>query len=446
MSAALVLAQSGFQVDVIERSRYLGGRATSVMNQRLGIEIDRGQHVLLRCCTNLLDFYARIGASQCITYPNYITFARQGKTSSLRPVSLPEPLHLLPSLIRFRQLGILDKARTLGLFSHSLSPEESDTAAGTWISMTGQSKEALKSFWEPVLIGALNETLDRASARYASMVIRQAMMINRDGLQLGVPNVILGDLHGEHTRRAIRSLGGRIHLQEQVSRIVFRNNRAVAVQLANGTTLLGGYFVVAAGLSQQELVPSTAITTDSGAQAMLSPEQVPIVTLNLWYRRQFQYPQALCIAGNHFHWCFNRSDFRPQLPGMLTALSLVASAARGLSKLPNETICKTGVEELGLALNDLVPYPDNWSVIKCQNATFSPAVGCDSMRPSQRTSFRNVFIAGDWTDTGWPGTMESAVRSGYICAKHILEQEGKICPLPLSDLPPKGLAACWMRR
>jgi predicted NAD/FAD-dependent oxidoreductase len=178
----------------------------------------------------------------------------------------------------------------------------------------------------------------------------------------------------------------------------------------------------------------------------LSPTHSPILTLYLWYEDEMEIKSPLCMPGGHFHWCFDRSDFAPKLSNMKTALSLVASAARKLIDLSDEEVLCTGLRELGEPLRCKIPIPDEYAVVRHRNATFSPTLDYDLVRPKQKTAVHNLFLAGDWTDTGWPGTMEGAVRSGYICAQEILAQEGIKADLPVSDLSSKGLSRLLFRK
>lgn len=321
---------------------------------------------------------------------------------------------------------------------------ESDMPAGEWLSASGQSHEAIEGFWEPILTGALNDTLDLASARYASLVIRQAMLMNRSGFRLGIPAVPLGVLHDELPRDLLGSQGCRLHLGEQVTEIICDGTRSIGVRLSTGEVVSADYVINATDPASC-LIPPHLARTSAGNAPQLRPKTVPIITLHLWYRERMEVPTALCTQGGRFHWCFNRSAFSPQPVEAGTALALVASAARDLVSLSHDEIRAIGVGELGRALGSTPSDLCRWLVTKQSHATFSPSVGCDSVRPSQETRVTNLFLAGDWTDTGWPGTMESAVRSGYICARKILEQSGMHPKLPVPDIPPRGLATLLFR-
>lgn len=438
MSAAAILAESGFRVSLFERSSRLGGRASSGLNRRLGVSLDVGQHVLLGCCVNLIDFHKRIGALDRIAFHESIAFLDAGGRNDLRAVGLPEPLHLLPSLVALRQLRLADKMRALTLLRGCVSPSHAETTTRDWLLSLGQSKTAMSRFWEPILTGALNDTLDRASSRYAAMVIRQAMMLNREGLPVGVSTLPLGELHGEIAGRWLASRGVSVRLREPIARMIRENGRVVGVETRDGEIIQADYCIVTS--SHARLVDADLAKSAVGGAPELSPEPVPIATLYLWYRDRLDLPPVICMPGGYFHWCIDRTGVASsQPPGTSTSLALVASACRGMMRVPPERIREIGIAELREALGRALPEPIAFSVVKHPRATFSPSVGCDDIRPGQLTAIDNLFLGGDWTSTGWPGTMEGAVRSGYICAREILRREGIKSEILLPELQPRGL-------
>jgi squalene-associated FAD-dependent desaturase len=434
----VALAEAGLQVDVYEASSRLGGRASSFRRLRTGIMLDLGQHVLLGCCANLIDFYGRVGALEHVRFLDSITFAKDGVRSHLRPCRLPEPFHLLPSLLSMRQIAVSDRLRSRKLLTSALQRNIPAIPADQWLGSTGQSRQAIDAFWSPILTGALNDSLDRVSARYAAMVIRQAMLVNREGFSLGLPTAPLSVLHDELPRRALSALGCRVHNGNRGVAISNAGNRAGLLTLENDATVDAEYYIVAVD-------PATANTIlPPGAVALpaCQPEFCRIVTLYLWYRQSVDLPSALCIAGRHFGWCFNKQHLRAEQP--CCEVAVVASAARGLVGLSPDQICKLGLEEICVAMGRRLPEPDDWEIVQRSKATFSPSAAYDETRPPQSTNLTNTFLAGDWTATGWPGTMESAVRSGYAGAREILAREGLETVLPVPDLPARALASRFM--
>jgi zeta-carotene desaturase len=284
MSAALALSESGVRVTLLESSSRLGGRASSVYNKRLGMTIDLGQHALLGCCTNLLDFYRRIDATDSIEFHDSLAFFERDGIRSLKLSRLPEPLHLLPSLLSSASLPARDKLRASRLIGKPAHRSLEGLTASEWLRRLGQSPSSVKHFWEPVLVGALNENLDRAGAEYASMVVRLAMMGNREGFRMGVHRQPLSEAN--HTK-GLRTLVNRdvdVHFGEcavDVERDV--NSHDFAVRTRAGSEFKAERLVLAGGRDSSALFPPDVFRTRDDEAAMSKPVQVPIVTLYLWF-------------------------------------------------------------------------------------------------------------------------------------------------------------------
>jgi len=434
MSAALVLAEAGQTVDLFERSRALGGRAGSLLNRRAGTAMDRGQHVLLGCCTNLLDFYRRIGGLDRINFLDSLPFiGRDGRVTVMSESFLPEPLHLLPSLLRSPHLSRRDKLRTPKLLKAALRCPDADVACAQWLIRMGQSKEAITGFWEPVLAGALNEGLDRASAGYAAKVIREALVVNRAGFRMGVADVPLSELHGTMARNALERRGVRVHLGQTVRQLTVIGSRVDRADTTDGEPVGATHFVVAVN-------PQTAPILPDANSAEPRFVYAPGVNLYFWFEDDVGVPPAFCLPGRRFQWGFNRTAIATLPENARSAVVMVASAARDLVSWREKDVLSLGIEELRSAFPRLSFVPLACStVLKIRSATFSPVPGCDGNRPGQRTAISNLHLAGDWTNTGWPSTMEGAVRSGYLCARDVLAAEGIESRLPIADLPRRGL-------
>lgn len=425
------MAEAGLDVHVFERSGALGGRAGSFYDTHLGAELDRGQHVLLGCCTNLLDYYCRTNAIEHIFFPDVITFS-DGKTlHQMKPCWLTEPFHLVPSLLRLSQLDNRDKLHAINLLKAVSKPLPPNTNAHDWLLSAGQSENAVKKFWSPVLAGALNDDLDHVSARYAAMVVRESMLINRDGFTMGISRVPLGVLHGRLAKQALETHNARIYLADKVDKVARLSTGGLEITSASGRSVRTDYVIIA---TDPHSLPSGAKELVANSTEKDS-SWIPIVTIYLWFKEKLDLPSALCMAENGFQWCINRSDKKS-----VTSLALVASAARRMIPMSDDSLYENGFAGLCQALGQALPEPCAFRVVKHRSATFSPTTRFEKVRPRHRTSIPKVFLAGDWTDTGWPGTMEGAVRSGYTCAADILAQEGLQASVPVPDLPSRGLA------
>jgi zeta-carotene desaturase len=402
LAAAVALADAGFRVDLFEARATLGGRASSFTPPEGGEPIDNCQHILLGCCTHLLDFYARLGVRDQIRfYREYYFVERGGRASRLRPWGLPAPWHLLPSFLGLRFLSATDKlavVRGLRALARQAGRRDLDEITmGDWLAAERQTPAALRRFWQPVLISALNEDLDRAAAAHAFQVFRLAFLGKASGFELGVPAVPLSRLYE-------RPLPGvRVHLRRPVERIVVREGAAVGA-MVQGALCVANRVVLAVPPDRiPALVPELELN-------LALFEYAPIAGIHLWFDRPVMSLPHAALLESPIHWVFNKAEGRYVLA--------VVSAARGLVEMSRERVISLAVNELG---DYFAPARaarlERAHVVKELHATFSPRPGLEAHRPPCETRIRGLYLAGDWTRTGWPATMEGAVRSGYQAAR-----------------------------
>lgn len=402
LAAAVALAEAGFRVDLFEARATLGGRASSFTPPDGGPPIDNCQHILLACCKNLLDFYTRLGVRDLVRFDReYYLVERGGRASRLRATRWPAPWHLLASFLRLRFLGAADKLSVIralrALARESNRPDLDDITMGEWLAARRQTPAALRRFWQPVLVSALNEELDRAAAAHAFQVFRLAFLGEGSGFELGVPAVTLSRLYD----RPIP--GVTVHLRSPVERIVTREGAARGA-VVNGALCVADHVVLAVPLDR---IPALAPELELN----LAPfEYVPILGIHLWFDRPvMDFPHAALLE-SPIHWVFNKAEGR--------YLLAVVSAARELVERRREEIVAVAQRELG----EYFPAAGSARlqrahVVKERRATFSPKPGLEAHRPPSETPIRGLYLAGDFTRTGWPATMEGAVRSGYLAAQ-----------------------------
>ncbi len=258
LAAGSALAASGYRVELFERRPFLGGRASSYELPGTGEVVDNCQHVLLGCCTNLLDFYRRLGVEDQIRWYDAITFILPGgKSSTLKPGGLPAPLHSAPAFLGSSVLSFGDKlaiSRAMLALAPSLPPD-SDENFLTWLRRHGQTPAAIARFWEPVLVSALNEDLDRISVHYAALVFRDSFLKSAEAGRMGVPAVPLSQLYAE-AANYIEAHGGRVHLRSTVERIETAPD-GVGLTVG-GETVAADYVILAAPFHHVEkLLPPT---------------------------------------------------------------------------------------------------------------------------------------------------------------------------------------------
>jgi squalene-associated FAD-dependent desaturase len=441
LAAAVALADSGVRVTLLERNPRLGGRATSY-RLSTGEYIDNCQHVTLRCCTNLEDFYRRVGVADRIRYYDNLVFSdSKGRRGEIKPSPLPAPFHLAPSFAGFPLLTFRDKysiARAmLAILRCGGSPHFAPRISMLeWLRLHRQTPSAIDRFWRVVLVSALNEDLDRTDANYGILVFWKAFMSNPAAFGMGIPAVPLAELYATCSE-LIASRGGQVHTRCSVSGVCVSNGSAVRVRLEGGGEVCGDSYILAVPFDRllkllPEAMRDTAVFSQVGN---LQPS--PITGVHMWFDRAVMSEPFLTSVDHTTQWVFNRAgDY----------IQIVISASRALSNRPQQEIieiCRREVEDLlpAAAKARLVRAV----VVRENAATFSPQPDCDRWRPGQQTPVHNLFLAGDWTRTGWPATMESAVRSGYQAAEAVLSMNGAPVPLVIPELPPAGLAR-WFAR
>jgi zeta-carotene desaturase len=441
LSAGSALADAGYHVELFERRPYLGGRASSYELPGTGEVVDNCQHVLLGCCTNLIDFYRRLGVEQQIRWYDEITFILPGgKSSTLKPGMLPAPLHAAPSFLALTVLGLKDKlaiARAM-LAMTGVLPNDNGENFQAWLERHGQTKQAIDRFWAPVLISALNEELDCVSVHYAALVFRDSFLKSPEGGRMGVPAVPLSQLYGT-AAEYIEARGGKVHLRAAVDSIESDGDN---VRLGvSGEEVRADYAILATPFNAVEkLLPDEPDMEELRKKAH-NFESSPITGIHLWFDREITPLEHAVLLERTIQWMFHKSKIlatRKDSAETGSYLELVVSSSKTLVDKPRGEIIDMAVRELTEffpALRDAKLIKA--TVIKEIHATFSPSPGSDAFRPSHTTTWPRLLLAGDWTATGWPATMEGAVRSGYGAAEVLAG--GGAGRFIVPDLPAKGL-------
>jgi squalene-associated FAD-dependent desaturase len=470
LAAACALASTGFRVTVFERRPYLGGRASSYEHPGTGEIVDNCQHVLFRVCTNLVEFYQRIGADQHIRWYDEMTFIEPGGRASVMHASpLPAPLHTMPSFLRFPFLDATDKlaiARAMVPLTLTAQPDTGRSFA-EWLKRHGQTQRAIDRFWKPILISALSEELDLISIPYAAQVVRESMKTPA-ARHMGVPTIPLTDLYnaaGDY----ICARGGELQFRSPVSTFQPESSQ-VRLQLGEREQIFD-YLVLALPFDGLDRVLPEAPESVPLREMLSHFESAPITGIHLWFDRQISDLDHAVLLDRTIQWMFHKSRLQPMrletsggpedknnsareaqknsrgTDPAGSYVELVVSASKSL-------IDKSRSEIVDLALCELREFFPaardahliKSTVIKEIHATYSPRPGIDAYRPPQTTAWPGVFLAGDWTNTGWPATMEGAVRSGYFAAEALTRAAGAIPgKFLVPDLPASGLMRLFTR-
>lgn len=469
LASAVALAEAGIEVQVFEKRPHLGGRATSYTLPD-GSEVDNCQHVTLGCCTNLDDFYRRAGSAGKIRFFNRLYFAdHQGRRFTMDASWLPAPLHMAPSFLAFGALGLADKrAIARAILAITWSGGKPPGGAGVsmldWLLRMRQTRGAIDRFWRVVLVSALDEELSRMEARYGIDVFWKAFLTNRGGYRIGIPSVPLGELY-EGCREAIAARGGRLRTRAGVREIRLCEGKFARTVLDDGSEISADACISAVPHSVLlSMVPAGLGEKEGPLAGLKNIRTSPITGVHLWFDRTVMMEPFLALLEHTTQWIFNKSVLyaasgsRKQqgleieagngaTSGQGQYLQLVISASYGLVPKSRQEIIDLCLRELA----DVLPATrvaklEKATVIKEIHATFSPEPGVDRWRPGQQIGIENLYLAGDWTQTGWPATMEGAVRSGYLAAEAVLVKLGRPRRFLQADLAADGLSAFRAKR
>jgi zeta-carotene desaturase len=489
LAAACALSDAGFRVTLFEKRPFLGGRASSWEHPGTGEVVDNCQHVLFRVCTNLIEFYDRVGVANQIRWYDEMTFIEPGgRTSTMKSSPLPAPLHTAPSFLNFSFLSAADKfsiARALAPLALT-SQRDTGQSFQHWLDQHSQTKNAVDRFWRPILVSALSEELDLISISAAAQVVRESMK-SPAARHMGVPTVPLTDLYNR-AGDYIRSRGGVLHFRQPIDsfsadssqvHLQLRNHNPTQLEGAPSLSLrsLQGqdgnfdYLILALPFDALDRVLPQTPESASIREKLAHFENSPITGIHLWFDRQITDLDHAVLLDRTIQWMFHKSRLQPMRSqpskdqevqqdreGHDFSRAVSNSKAERASALEGSYIelvvssskslidkSKSEIVDLALAeVREFFPAAREANLVKSTvikevNATYSPRPGIDAHRPSAITAWPRVFLAGDWTATGWPATMEGAIRSGYLTAEALARTAGQSKARFISpDLPPTG--------
>lgn len=426
---------------MFERRPYLGGRASSYQHPGTGEVVDNCQHVLLGCCTNLINFYERTGVADKIRWYDRLTFLEPGGRASVIGTSfLPPPLHTAPSFLSAHCLKLRDKfavARAMMALMPGL-PKDEGKPFLHWLRAHGQTELAIERFWKTVLVSALNEELDRVSVTYAAQVFRESFLKSARAGQMGIPSVPLTQLYnaaGDY----IGKRGGEVRVRASVDS--FRAMPDGVEICSDGRQQVFDCALLAVSFDTISRLLPTLPEAESLRTSVRQFESSPITGIHLWFDREITSLEHAVLLDRTIQWMFNKSRLLGRAQDLGSYLELVVSSSKTLVEKSRQEIIDLALRELA----EFFPAVRNAQLVKATvikevHATYSPKPGVDQYRPANATSWPRVFLAGDWTATGWPATMEGAVRSGYKAAETLARSTGKgSARFMVPDLPAAGI-------
>jgi len=435
LAAAAALVEAGLGVTVLEARRRAGGRAASFEDPRSGGLVDACQHVAMGCCTNFLDLCRRTGLEPALRRDRTLWFiGPEGDRSRCAPARLlPAPLHLAPLLFGMRHFSLRERAAlAAGMLRLARARLEGGAGEGTaldWLRAAGQPERVIRLFWQPVIESALGESIDLVGVAAARKVAVDGFLAHRDAADLVVPTEPLGTLFGERLVAWLESRGAIVRTGAAVTAVDrAADGRAAAVRLAEETLRCDAVVIAVPWKAAGRLVPDLVVTGDESLAGS------PITAVHLWFDRDVvDLPHAV-LVGRVSQWVFRGE--RPDDGPAGGYCQVVISASRGLFGGDRDALVAAVVAEL----REVFPACRAATLVAARVVTDPTAVlsvrpGVDALRPAATTAVPNLFLAGDWTATGWPSTMEGAVRSGRAAAAAAGVRLGRHVRGLVADLP-----------
>lgn len=430
MASALKLVDAGHKIILLEKRNNLGGRASSIYDNTVNEEIDNAQHVLMGCCTELIEFYNSLGTLKFIKFFSKSYFIDiQKQVSCLKISTLTAPFHFFPSFLSFNSFKFHEKLAIMrGLFKiykTSLSDLSLTNTANYnmahWLRKEGQPIGAIKKFWRYLIVSVLNDEPDNVNCKSAFLFFKEVFLKTKPFSRIGVSTVPLSNLYKPFFD-ILRQNEGEIYLNTSIRNLEFSNGKTTAVHTSKGEKIEGDVFILAMPLRDAKRLLSSNFFLSP------IPKEMPILGIHLWFDKRFFPYEFLGLIESPIHWIFNKSLNFSLKNNATEYLHLLVSASMDWQRLTRNEIIDLALQELYY----YSPKSKSSKLIKSTTmkegyATFSPTPDFELKRQGPGTLIPNLFFAGDWISTGWPSTMESAVRSGNITANAIF-QSFKINP------------------
>ena len=439
ISCAIYLQQFGYKVSLVESRQFLGGRSFSFKYQWPLETIDNGQHVALGCCSYFFDFLDKIDASQYWVSDSPLNISIRdtcGNKSVLRESTWLFPFHLLPSILRFPFIGYSERIGIiLAMLMAKIQSESqvmSEVSFHDWLKSHYQSDRVIKRFWSVIIKPVFNDNLDNISASMGIMFLKVGLLGKQGSADVFYPTGGLSECIGFPSERYLRDVGCELYLGSAVESIQMDGNRIREVRLRSGQVVHSD--IVVSALSYPNLV---RVLDDSNIPlAHLSGDiselrSSGIMNVYLWYLRPPMEEKFCLVVDSPIESIFNRTDIIESnhtsdamrlSPDRYYCVVLSIGNANDYMKWTHDEVVAFFSEELVRIFDDPdLKTPVHVKILKQPEATIRCQPGSTKYRSQCMTSIENFFISGDWTLTGWPSTMEGAIRSGYSAAKYIHE-------------------------
>lgn len=432
LSAARWLLEHGYGVTLVEKRPFVGGRAYSFRDGQEGVEVDNGQHVFLGCCTYYIDFLRAIGALDNAYIQDSLRteVVQNGKSGVLSSIPYLGVLHLLPSLLRYPHLSLSEKLLaiyallSIRLTDRSKRSRQLDRESGyDWLRRHRQTDRAIRNLWDLIILPTLNDHVSDVSADMTLMVFQDSLLGRPGDAAIGLSRVGLSSLNGEPARRFIEERGGELKLGRAVKSVGVIDGVVSGVQLSDGVPVVADAYVSALPFQVLLQVLPDEVARDPFFSKAAELRSSPIVGIHLWYDRPIMDQEFVAFLDSPVQWVFNKSRIQGDDAGDGQYVCISLSGAWQYIDTPKNDLRELFVSEMArLFPRARGASVERFLVVKEPHATFRSVPGAAGHRLPQETPIPNLFLAGEWTETGWPSTMEGAVRSGVFVADRVAER------------------------
>jgi squalene-associated FAD-dependent desaturase len=414
LSAAVYLSKAGYKVIILESSPKPGGRAYSFKDSKSGDIVDNGQHILMGCYKYTLNFFNEIEADKNLLFQENLKIIFLKENFKTFPLSCPNflyPFNLLFALMNYKAISSEEKIQFLSFFIKlflSSGRELEKFTVYEWLKKENQSENAQKAFWEILAVGALNTNTKRASAKIFADILKEIFFKGNKASTIIIPKLDLSRTYCDQSINFIKNRKGEIYFGENVLKLEDENSKIVKI-ITSKREITDFDFVISS-------VPNFAykkIIKSEKLNCAFEPEYSPIISVHIWLNENLLKEKFYGLINSSVQWIFNHEKY----------ITLVISNAGSLIEKCNEEIFKYVTEELEKFILLNPKAISSYKIIKEKKATFVPSQNIIKQRPSSATKFKNFFLAGDWTNTGLPSTIESAVKSGKIASDLIIDSK-----------------------
>jgi squalene-associated FAD-dependent desaturase len=429
LAAAAGLTARGIHTLVLEQKPVLGGRAFSFVDGTTGDTVDNGQHVLIAGYERTMALLRKVGALDLLTVQEHpaLLFHHPAKGFHwLRLPPLPSPLHLAWGLLRFKLLSSADRWRALraGVAIYTTRDAKKripgEVTAERWLDGLGQSLECKRSLWEPLALAIMNEQIAQASAQVFVHTLRAAFLRGRHCAAMAIPRVGLSALYAEPVRRFITNHGGTVRCGADVVGLQVEDGSLKGVRLRNGDLLPCRAAILAVPPNRLATLLPEELRGHPYYAGLQSVTPSPIISIFLWFDLDFMKDEFVGLVGRTVQWVFNKRRISGDA-GKRGHIVAVISAAYDALSLSNEQLTRLAVDDVRSAYPGCPAEPTHALVLREKRATFPSTPRSEQYRPPQRTPLPNLFLAGDWTATGYPATIEGAVLSAERSVDQVID-------------------------